>query len=168
MVPTQVMMAPGMEVADPALAGKMVPYSLEGARKAYEDGRVVLVAGGNGRDNSTTDGAVLYYARQSAESDPDQHYVLKATKHNGVYSEDPRHNSRAERYQKISAGFMLADIERFGAVDEPCLSLMADAPDNLTMQVYAASEYTPLEVLSASEAVGTLIMSGEMEPMLAR
>lgn len=166
-VPSQVMMSPGMAYADKSFGGSIMPYSLEATQRAYAEGQVVLMAGGIGEDDTTTDGAVVYYARNSAESDPDQHYVLKATKHNGIYSEDPRHNAAAQRYKTISAGFMLADTDRFGAVDEPCLELMSDAPDNLTMQVYAANEYTPLEVLSASHTVGTLVLAGEMEPVLA-
>jgi uridylate kinase len=166
-VPTQILMAPGMALQDYTLNGNTRPYSLEAAKQAYYEGRVVLMAGGTGRDNVTTDGAVLQYARESAEVNPDRHYVLKATKHNGIYSEDPRVNDAAQRYQTISAGYMLSDLDRFGAVDEPCLELMADAPDNLTMQVYAANKYTPYEVLSASSAVGTLVLAGEMEPVLA-
>lgn len=59
--------------------------------EAYEKERVVLVAGGTGEDDKTTDNAVMEYARRHYEHDPEAKLlVLKGTKEEGVFHGDPR------------------------------------------------------------------------------
>ena len=62
-----------------------------------EKGRVVISAAGTGRPFVTTDTAAALLAREI-----DARAVLKATKVDGVYSEDPMKNPHAQRYDRIT------------------------------------------------------------------
>jgi uridylate kinase len=72
-------------------------YERRRALRHIEQGRVVLLAGGTGNPFFTTDTtAVLRAAELDAE------VVLKATDVDGVYSADPKQNSAAERYGRLT------------------------------------------------------------------
>jgi uridylate kinase len=72
-------------------------YERRRALRHIEQGRVVLLAGGTGNPFFTTDTtAVLRAAELGVEA------VLKATDVDGVYSADPKQNSRAVRYDRLS------------------------------------------------------------------
>jgi uridylate kinase len=72
-------------------------YERRRALRHIEQGRVVLLAGGTGNPFFTTDTtAVLRAAELGAEA------VLKATDVDGVYSADPKQNSDAERYDRLT------------------------------------------------------------------
>jgi len=163
-VPTQLLVAPGMKLEDGSLKHNPLPYSLQAEHDAGAAERVVLMLGGDGQNNSTTDGAMVNLAYRSALSRPEEpHRVLKATQVNGIYDRNPHENADAQRFAIISAAEMLEDTERFAAVDERCLRIMSEAPDNLTLQVYAADEFEPVTVLSRGLYVGTLVMPGQVE-----
>jgi uridylate kinase len=166
-VRTQVLVAPGMKLEDRALKHEPLPYSLQNERHANLQERVVLVAGGDGKDGSTTDGAILNLAHASAVAHPEEHRVLKATRYNGVFDSDPRTNTEARRYRIISADQMLGDYDRYKAVDERSLHILRDAPDHLFLQVYADSEHTPYEVLSEGVHIGTLVLPGQIDAEFA-
>lgn len=73
------------------------PYIRRRAMRHMEKGRVVIFAAGTGNPYFTTDtGAAL----RASEMDCD--VIMKGTKVDGVYSEDPKINPDAERYEKIS------------------------------------------------------------------
>jgi len=72
-------------------------YGAPAARRALEDGEVVLLAGGTGLPYFTTDtAAALRAAELSADA------LVKATKVDGVYSADPRKNPRAARFARLT------------------------------------------------------------------
>src|SRR5207237_1156106 len=72
-------------------------YERRRALRHIEQGRVVLLAGGTGNPFFTTDTtAVLRAAELGAEA------VFKATDVDGVYSADPKQNSGAERYDRLT------------------------------------------------------------------
>ncbi len=78
--------------------GGFVPaYNVKLARSALEEGKVVILAGGTGSPFVTTDTCA---AIRSAELGADA--LLKATKVDGVYSDDPVKNPGAKRFDKIS------------------------------------------------------------------
>src|SRR5487761_1328220 len=68
--PTKVFVADNMGLKDPGI-GSVDPYSLEAELAAYTNGQVVLIAGGTGEDNKTSDNAVLDYAACHATHRPD-------------------------------------------------------------------------------------------------
>jgi uridylate kinase len=72
-------------------------YERRRALRHMKEGRVVLLAGGTGNPFFTTDTtAVLRAAELGAEA------VLKATDVDGVYSADPKHDSSAKRYDRLT------------------------------------------------------------------
>lgn len=89
-VATRVQSAIRMEgVAEPFIRRRCIRH--------LEKGRVVILAAGTGSPFVTTDTAAALRAREI-----DADVVLKATKVDGVYSEDPVKNPHAIRYTDIS------------------------------------------------------------------
>ena len=72
------------------------PYIRRRATRHLEKDRIVIMAGGTGNPYFTTDTAA---ALRAIEIDAD--VIIKATKVDGVYSEDPMLNPDAERYPTI-------------------------------------------------------------------
>lgn len=73
------------------------PYIRRRAMRHMEKGRVVIFAAGTGNPSFTTDTAA---ALRAFEMNCD--VIMKATKVDGVYSEDPVKNPDAERYDRLS------------------------------------------------------------------
>lgn len=80
------------------------PYIRLRAIRHMEKGRVVILAGGTGNPYFTTDSAA---ALRASEIEAD--IVIKATKVNGVYSDDPKKNPDAVRYSELSYDKVLSD-----------------------------------------------------------
>ena len=73
------------------------PFIRMRAIRHLEKGRVVICAAGTGRPYVTTDTAAALNARElNAE------IVMKATRVDGIYSEDPEKNPHAVRYDRVS------------------------------------------------------------------
>ena len=77
------------QVAEPYIRGKAIRH--------LEEGKVVIFAAGTGNPFFTTDTAA---ALRGMEMNVD--IVLKATKVDGVYTDDPKKNPDAVRYQKLT------------------------------------------------------------------
>lgn len=89
-VPTRVQSAIRMEgVAEPFIRRRCIRH--------LEKGRVVILAAGTGSPFVTTDTAAALRAREI-----DANVVLKGTKVDGIYSDDPIRNPHAIRYTDIS------------------------------------------------------------------
>jgi uridylate kinase len=73
------------------------PYIRRRAVRHMEKGRLVIFAAGTGNPFFTTDTAA---ALRSVEMDCDA--LLKGTQVDGVYSDDPKNVSNAERYEQLS------------------------------------------------------------------
>ncbi len=73
------------------------PYIRLRAIRHMEKGRVVILTGGIGTPYFTTDSAA---ALRASEIDAD--VIVKATKVDGVYSDDPLHNPDATRYGRLA------------------------------------------------------------------
>ncbi|MBI3710806.1 MAG: UMP kinase [Proteobacteria bacterium] len=73
------------------------PYIRRRAIRHMEKGRVVIFAAGTGNPFFTTDTAA---ALRASEMGCDA--LLKGTKVDGVYSADPKKDSKAERYERLS------------------------------------------------------------------
>ena len=79
------------------MANVCEPFIKGRCERHLDKGRVVILAAGTGSPFVTTDTAAALRAREiSADA------VLKATKVDGVYSEDPMKNPHAQRYETIS------------------------------------------------------------------
>ncbi len=89
-VPTRVQSAIRMEgVAEPFIRRRCIRH--------LEKGRVVILAAGTGSPFVTTDTAAALRAREL-----DADLLVKATRVDGVYSDDPLKNPHAVRYSEIS------------------------------------------------------------------
>ncbi len=73
------------------------PYIRRRCERHLEKGRIVILAGGTGNPFVTTDTAAALRAREL-----NCQIVMKATKVDGVYSDDPEKNAHAVRYEKLS------------------------------------------------------------------
>ena len=77
------------QVAEPYIRGKAMRY--------LEEGRVVIFGAGTGNPFFTTDtAAALRGIEMNAE------IVLKATKVDGIYTDDPKKNKDAKRYETVT------------------------------------------------------------------
>ena len=125
------------------------PFIHRSAEKHLENGRVVIVAGGIGRPYLTTDTAAVSLALELSYD-----VVLKATKVDGVFSEDPVANPDAVKYQNISAG---------DAVSNPSIKVMDKAAMGLAFEhrlpiiVFDALKPENIVLAATGQSAGTLI-----------
>jgi len=86
------------------------PYNVQGGRNYLSAGNILVLAGGTGSPYVTTDTCA---AIRAAELGADA--VFKATKVSGVYSEDPKKNPHAKKYDTISYDEVID--KRLGVID---------------------------------------------------
>ena len=79
-------------------------YDRSSAQEKLQQGRVVIFSAGTGNPLVTTDSAA---ALRGIEIGAD--IVLKATKVEGVFDDDPIKNPKAERYQQLSYDEVIAN-----------------------------------------------------------
>src|SRR5437660_9850344 len=96
------------------------PYIRRRCTRHLEKGRIVILAGGTGNPFVTTDTAA---ALRACELQAD--ILLKATKVDGVYSDDPELNPHAVRYEKLTYAQVLRDNLR--VMDTAAISMCRDA-----------------------------------------
>lgn len=106
-------------------------FTSRDATQALEQGYVVVCAGGTGNPFFTTDTAA---ALKAIELRCD--VLLKGTKVDGVYSEDPKKNPNAERYDFISYEQVIARDLR--VMDTAAFALARD--NGLPILVYALED----------------------------
>ncbi|MCH9015270.1 MAG: UMP kinase [Gemmatimonadetes bacterium] len=108
------------------------PYIRRRAQRHLEKGRVVIFAGGTGNPYFSTDTAAVLRALE-IEAD----LIIKATKVDGVYSEDPEKTDSAEFIPEISfhdalvRGIRVMDANAFGLCKEngiPIVVMNVDEP----------------------------------------
>ena len=79
--------------------------------------------------------------------------LLKATQVDGVYSDDPRSNPNAERYENISYADVLA--EHLNVMDMAAISMAAD--NKLPVMIFALKEPEALVKAVCGEIKNTII-----------
>ena len=128
------------QVAEPYIRGKAMRY--------LEQGRVVIFAAGTGNPFFTTDTAA---ALRGMEMNVD--IVLKATKVDGVYTDDPKTHPNAMRYQRIS--FDEAIVKKLKVMDATALTLCRD--QKLPICVFSIFKAGALTRVVLGEDEGTLV-----------
>ncbi|MEI6056030.1 MAG: UMP kinase [Lentisphaerota bacterium] len=125
------------------------PFDHEKAIKYMEEGRIVIFAGGTGHPFFTTDTAAALRAIEiGAEA------FFKATKVNGIYSDDPMKNKSATRYEKISYDEAL--YKNLKVMDSTAFSLCRD--NNLPIVVFNFNDQENLQrVLSGDTSIATVV-----------
>jgi len=128
------------QVAEPYIRGKAMRY--------LEEGKVVIFAAGTGNPFFTTDTAA---ALRGMEMNVD--IVLKATKVDGVYDDDPKRNPDATRYRRLS--FDEAIIKNLKVMDATALTLCRD--QQLPINVFSIFKPSALKRVVMGEEEGTLV-----------
>lgn len=123
-------------------------YDRAKAQEKLEQGRVVILTAGTGNPLVTTDSAA---ALRGIEIGAD--IVLKATKVEGVFDDDPIKNPKAERYQSLSYEDVIA--KRLGVMDLTAILLCQD--HGLPLRVFNMNKPGALRNIMLGEDIGTLI-----------
>jgi uridylate kinase len=123
-------------------------YIRRRAVRHLEKGRVIIFAAGTGNPFFTTDTAA---ALRAIEIDAD--LLLKATKVNGVYSDDPIRNPKATRYPRLTYDKVLAD--KLNVMDATAVVMCRD--NHLPMRVFNLNNAGDLPRVVRGEDVGTLV-----------
>jgi uridylate kinase len=130
------------QVAEPYIRGKAMRY--------LEEGRVVIFAAGTGNPFFTTDTAA---ALRGMEMGVD--VVLKATKVDGIYTDDPQRDPSATRYESLT--FDEAVNKQLKVMDATALTLCRD--QNLPIRVFSIFKPGALRRVVCGENEGTLVHS---------
>jgi len=128
------------QIVEPYIRGKAIRY--------LEAGKVVIFAAGTGNPFFTTDTAA---ALRGMEMNVD--IVLKATKVDGVYTDDPKKNPNAVRYQKLS--FDDAIAQNLKVMDATALTLCRD--QKLPLKVFSIFKAGALRRVVMGDDEGTLV-----------
>lgn len=129
------------------------PYIRLRAIRHLEKGRVVIIAGGTGNPYFTTDTASALRATEiNAE------IVIKATKVDGVYSDDPKKNPNAKRFTKLTYDEVFEG--RYKVMDMTAFTLCQEN-DMPIIVLDFWSENDLVEAVTGNYAVGTLISNGK-------
>ncbi len=129
------------QVVEPYIRGKAIRY--------LEEGRVVIFGAGTGNPFFTTDtAAALRGMEMNAE------IVIKATKVDGVYTDDPKTNSEAMRYKTIT--FDEAIIKNLKVMDATALTLCRD--QKLPIAVFSIFKQGALKKVVMGEDEGTMVL----------
>jgi uridylate kinase len=124
------------------------PYIRRRCERHLEKGRIVILAGGTGNPFVTTDTAAALRARE-LEAD----ILLKATRVEGVYSDDPEQNPHAVRYDKLTYSQVLGDNLR--VMDMAAISLCREA--RMPILVFNFKREGNIERAIAGHPIGTLV-----------
>lgn len=124
------------------------PYIRLRAIRHLEKGRIVIIGGGTGNPYFTTDTAA---ALRSMEINAD--LLIKATKVDGVYAQDPHENPDAERFDTLT--YMEALEMRVGVMDATAISLCME--NDLPIVVLNLWQPHSIEQAVMGKPIGTLI-----------
>src|SRR4051812_39828112 len=128
------------QVAEPYIRGKAMRY--------LEEGKIVIFAAGTGNPFFTTDTAAALRGMEMNVS-----LVLKATKVDGVYTEDPKTHADAMRYKSIT--FDEAIIKNLKVMDATALTLCRD--QKLPINVFSIFKPGAFKRVVLGQDEGTLV-----------
>ena len=126
------------------------PFIRRRALRHLEKGRVVIFGGGTGSPFFTTDSAA---ALRAVEIEAD--VILKGTRVDGIYTEDPEKNPDATRYDEISfrevfeRGIKVMDMTAFTLCNE----------NGVPIVVFDMNKSGNLLRVAKGEAIGTVVTS---------
>ena len=128
------------QVVEPYIRGKAMRY--------LEEGKVVIFAAGTGNPFFTTDTAAALRGMEM-----NVNLVLKATKVDGVYTDDPKTHRDAMRYQRLT--FDEAIIKNLKVMDATALTLCRD--QKLPINVFSIFKPAALKRIVLGENEGTFL-----------
>ncbi len=123
-------------------------YIRRRAVRHLEKDRVVICAAGTGNPFFTTDTAAALRAIEI-----EAQVLLKATKVDGVYSEDPMRNPAAVRYARLTFDRVLA--EKLNVMDATAIVMCRD--NRLPLQIFNLNNPGDLPRIVRGEELGTVV-----------
>jgi uridylate kinase len=124
------------------------PYIRRRAIRHLEKGRVVIFGGGTGNPYFSTDTAAALRAKEiGAEA------LIKATKVDGVYDRDPKHNKDAKKFDHLT--YIETINLKLAVMDSTAVTLCME--HNLPILVLNLWDETALQKALFGEHVGTII-----------
>ena len=123
-------------------------YIRRRAVRHLEKGRVAIFAAGTGNPFFTTDTAA---ALRAIEINAD--VLIKATKVNGIYSDDPLRNPAAVRYPRLTFDKVLTD--RLNVMDATAIVMCRD--NHLPLRVFNLNNPGDLTRIARGEELGTAV-----------
>lgn len=123
-------------------------YIRRRAVRHLEKGRVVIFAAGTGNPFFTTDSAASLRA-----SEIDAELLIKATKVDGIYDDDPAKNSNAKRFDRLS--FDLAISQKLAVMDATALVLCRD--NGIPLRIFNIYNEGDLVRLVKGADIGSLV-----------
>lgn len=133
------------------MSGVVDHYDRRRAIRDLKDGDVVIFCAGTGNPFFTTDSAACL---RGIEIEAD--VVLKATKVDGVYSDDPAKNPDAVRYDRLTYDEVLD--QKLGVMDLTAICLCRD--QDMPLRVFNMNKPGVLTRIVVGENEGTLIEKG--------
>ena len=124
------------------------PFIRRRAIRHLEKKRVVILAGGTGNPFFTTDTCAALRANELGAE-----VLLKATKVDGVYSEDPQKNPKARRFERLTYDDVVRQNLRI--MDTAAISLCRD--NHIPIVVFNLKHSGSIRRVVAGEPIGTFI-----------
>ncbi len=124
------------------------PYIRRRAMRHLEKGRVVIFAAGTGNPYFTTDTAASLRAMEIHAD-----VLLKATKVDGVYTDDPKKNPSAVKYRQLSYLDVLK--KNLKVMDSTAISLCMD--NDLPIVVFDLTQRGNIRRVALGEDIGTTV-----------
>ncbi|MEX0586608.1 MAG: UMP kinase [Pirellulales bacterium] len=132
--------------------GVAEPYIRRRARRHLEKRRIVILAAGTGSPFVTTDTAA---AQRALELEAD--VLLKATRVDGVYSDDPEKNPHAVLYRELS--YQQVQEQNLRVMDQTAIAHCME--HGMPILVFNFKKEGNIERAVAGEKIGTMISSGK-------
>ncbi|NPB03252.1 MAG: UMP kinase [Thermotogae bacterium] len=124
------------------------PYIRRRAIRHLEKGRIVIFAGGTGNPFFSTDSAA---ALRASEINAD--VILKGTKVDGVYTDDPNRNPKAKKIARLSyTDFLVRDLK---VLDASAVDIARQS--GIPIIVFNLTQPGELKKVVLGQSVGTII-----------
>lgn len=124
------------------------PYRWKQAMQLLQQGEVVIFVGGTGNPYFTTDSAAALRA-----SEIEAEALLKATKVDGIYSDDPKKNPKAKKYEEVTYSQVLA--EDLKVMDATAIALCRE--NKIPIHVFNLFEKGAMAKIAQSKKGGSLV-----------
>jgi uridylate kinase len=127
------------------------PYIRLKGRHHLDENRIIILAGGLGKPNFSTDSAVAQYADELLCD-----IILKASTVDGVYDDDPKLNKSAKRFSTIT--YREALIRGLGIMDQTAFAMCMKS--EIPIFVFDIKDLSKIpEIINGDRSFGTLITS---------
>jgi uridylate kinase len=125
------------------------PYIRTKGRHHLDNGRIVIIAGGLGMPNFSTDSAVAQFANELQCE-----MIFKASTIDGVYDSDPRKNTEAKKYSRLT--YQDALDQRLEVMDRTAFAMCEKS--GIPIFVFDIKDLQRLtDIISGDLSFGTLI-----------